>query len=93
VVYTADSIRKFDSKSNRIRDSIRTQKNDSQVPTDRVLKPHVQHHTNITPAGLSFAAPRGALNPIRVGKFCDFQPIHRRISETMRDKAILTLIH
>jgi len=36
VVYTADSIRKFDSKSNRtadsIRDSIRTQKNDSQVP-------------------------------------------------------------
>ena len=37
VVYTADSIRKFDSKSNRtadsIRDSIRTQKNDSQVPS------------------------------------------------------------
>ena len=37
VVYTADSIRKFDSKSNRtadsIRDSIRTQKNDSQLPT------------------------------------------------------------
>jgi len=36
LVYTADSIRKFDSKSNRtadsIRDSIRTQKNDSQVP-------------------------------------------------------------
>ena len=36
MVYTADSIRKFDSKSNRtadsIRDSIRTQKNDSQVP-------------------------------------------------------------
>jgi len=36
VVYTADSIRKFDSKSNRtadsIRDMIRTQKNDSQVP-------------------------------------------------------------
>ena len=36
VVYTADSIRKFDSKSNRTadsnRDSIRTQKNDSQVP-------------------------------------------------------------
>ena len=36
VVYTADSIRKFDSKSNRtadsIRDLIRTQKNDSQVP-------------------------------------------------------------
>jgi len=36
VVYTADSVRKFDSKSNRtadlIRDSIRTQKNDSQVP-------------------------------------------------------------
>jgi len=36
VVYTADSIRKFDSKSNRtadsIQDSIRTQKNDSQVP-------------------------------------------------------------
>jgi len=36
VVYTADSIRKFYSKSNRtadsIRDSIRTQKNDSQVP-------------------------------------------------------------
>ena len=38
MVYTADSIRKFDSKSNRtadsIRDSIRTQKNDSQVPSD-----------------------------------------------------------
>ena len=37
VVYTADSIRKFDSKSNRaadsIRDSIRTQKNDAQVPS------------------------------------------------------------
>ena len=37
VVYTADSLRKFDSKSNRtansIRDSIRTQKNDSQLPT------------------------------------------------------------
>ena len=36
VVYTADLIRKFDSKPNRtadsIRDSIRTQKNDSQVP-------------------------------------------------------------
>jgi len=36
LVYTADSIRKFDSKSNRtadsIRYSIRTQKNDSQVP-------------------------------------------------------------
>ena len=36
LVYTADSIRKFDSKSNRtadsIRDSIRTQKNDSLVP-------------------------------------------------------------
>jgi len=42
VVYTADSIRKFDSKSNRtadsIRDSIRTQKNDSQVP--------IQYKTN-----------------------------------------------
>ena len=37
VVYTADLIRKLDSKSNRtadsIRDSIRTQKNDSQVPS------------------------------------------------------------
>ena len=37
LVYMADSIRKFDSKSNRtvdaIRDSIRTQKNDLQVPT------------------------------------------------------------
>ena len=33
VVYTADSIRKFDSKSNRTADSIRTQKTDSQVPT------------------------------------------------------------
>ena len=37
VVYTADSIRKVDSKSNRtadsIPDSIRTQKNDSQVPS------------------------------------------------------------
>jgi len=36
LVYTADSIRKFDSISNRtadsIRDSIRTQINDSQVP-------------------------------------------------------------
>ena len=42
VVYTADSIRKFDSKSNRtadsIRDSIRTQKNDSQVPRQDVVK-------------------------------------------------------
>jgi len=37
VVYTADSIRKFDLKWNRtadsIRDLIRTQKNDSQVPS------------------------------------------------------------
>ena len=37
LVYTADSIQKFDSKSNRtadsIRDSIWTQKNDSQVPS------------------------------------------------------------
>jgi len=32
----ADSIRKFDSKSNRMADSIRTQKNDSQVPTDNI---------------------------------------------------------
>jgi len=36
----ADSIRKFDSKSNRtadfIRDSIRTQKNDSQVPSAKL---------------------------------------------------------
>ena len=44
LVYTADSIRKFDSKSNRtadsIRDSIRTQKNDSQVPNGEIpLKP------------------------------------------------------
>ena len=43
VVYTADSIRKFDSKSNRtadsIRDSIRTQKNDSQVPTVDCCQP------------------------------------------------------
>jgi len=35
--YTADSIRRFDSKTNRttdsIRDSIRTKKNDSQVPS------------------------------------------------------------
>ena len=42
VVYTADSIRKFDSKSNRmadsIRDSIQTQKNDSQVPTSHDTK-------------------------------------------------------
>ena len=40
VVYMADSIRKFDSKSNRtadsIRDSIRTQKNDSQVPIPNI---------------------------------------------------------
>ena len=37
MVYTADSIQKFDSKSNRtadsIRDSIRTQKNDLQGPS------------------------------------------------------------
>ena len=36
VVYTADSIRKFDSKSNRTADSIgdsNAKKNDSQVPT------------------------------------------------------------
>jgi len=32
VVYTADSIRKFDSKSNRTADSIRMQKKDLQVP-------------------------------------------------------------
>jgi len=39
LVYAADSIRKLNSKSNRtadsIRDSIRTQKNDSQVPNYR----------------------------------------------------------
>ena len=35
VVYTADSIRKFDSKSNRTADSIRMQKNDSQVPSEK----------------------------------------------------------
>ena len=39
--YTADSIRRFDSKTNRtadsIRDSIRTKKNDSQVPTHKLL--------------------------------------------------------
>ena len=29
--------------------------------SDRVLKPHVQRHNNITP--VSFAAPSGALNP------------------------------
>jgi len=38
--YTADSIRRFDSKTNRtadsIRDSIRTKKNDSQVPSKEV---------------------------------------------------------
>ena len=37
----ADSIRKFDSKSNRmadlIRDSIRTQKNDSQIPLNQTV--------------------------------------------------------
>ena len=42
VVYTADSIRKFDSKSNRtadsIRDSIRTQKHDSQIPSFTVTR-------------------------------------------------------
>jgi len=41
LVDTADSIRKFHSKSNRtadsIRDSIRTQKNDSQVPSKQGL--------------------------------------------------------
>ena len=41
MVYTADSI--FDSKSNRtadsIRDSIQTQKNDSQLPTGQVSLP------------------------------------------------------
>ena len=41
VVYTADSIRKFDLKSNRtadsIRDSIRTEKNDSQLPNSNVV--------------------------------------------------------
>ena len=59
--------------------------------TDRVLKPHVQRHTNITPA--SFAARSGALNPTEVGKFGDFQPIHHRISKTVRDRAIVTIIH
>ena len=32
MVYMADSIRKFDSNSNRTANSIRMQKNDSQVP-------------------------------------------------------------
>ena len=40
MVYTADSIRRFDSKTNRtadsIPDSIRTKKNDSQVPNTNV---------------------------------------------------------
>jgi len=35
--YTADSIRRFDSKTNRTADSIRTKKNDSQVPTSMCL--------------------------------------------------------
>jgi len=48
VVYTADSIRKFDSKSNRtadsIQDSIRTQKNDLQVPNENyTLLVHAWH--------------------------------------------------
>jgi len=50
VVYTADSIPKFDSKSNRtsdsIRDSIRTQKNDSQVPTEELEIWHQETRKN-----------------------------------------------
>jgi len=46
-VYTADSIQKFDSKSNQtadsIRDSIRTQKNDSQVPNNVLCIYHAEH--------------------------------------------------
>jgi len=34
-----------------------------------------------------------ALNPTGEGKFGDFQPIHRRISETVEDRAIVTIIH
>ena len=52
LVYTADSIRQFDSKSNRtadsIRDSIRMQKNDSQVPisnTRYVIVVQLLHRT------------------------------------------------
>ena len=32
--------------------------------TDRLLKPHVQRHTKISP--VLFGAPSGALNPTRV---------------------------
>jgi len=53
VVYTADLIRKFDSKSNRtgtadsIRDSIRMQKNDSQVPNSQYNTDTRQVNMNI----------------------------------------------
>ena len=47
LVYTADSIRKFDSKSNRtadlIQDSIRTQKNDSQVPSPMIFRWYIKN--------------------------------------------------
>ena len=50
MVYTADSIRKFDSKSNQtadsIRDSIRTQKNDSQLPI--IIEVFRFNTTNVT---------------------------------------------
>ena len=59
--------------------------------TDRVFKPHVYCHTNIT--SVLFAAPSGVLNPTGVGKFGDFQHIYRCISETVQDMAIVTIIH
>jgi len=34
----------------------------------------------------------GALNPTGVGNFSDFQPIHHRISETVQDRAKMTII-
>ena len=57
--------------------------------TDRVLKPHVQRHTNVIP--ISFAAPGGAFDPTGVGTFCDFQQMHRCISETVQDRVIVIL--
>ena len=62
VVYTADSIRKFDSKSNRtaysIRDSIITQKNNSQVPSEvsrtlnLTLTLHITLHYSISTSSI-----------------------------------------
>jgi len=55
--------------------------------TDRVLKPHVQCHVNITP--VTFAAPRGGVKCNRGRQIRRFSTYtSHRISETVRDRAI-----